>query len=82
MRVVRTRQRKIDVQRKSPQLGRAGFEIHGLILALHYEARFLKHPGSIQKATQGFDNILARYGATDLAPATPVSSKTPIRTKE
>ena len=58
------------------------FEIHGLILALHYEARFLKHPGSIQKATQGFDNILARYGATDLVPATPVSSKTPIRTKE
>ena len=58
------------------------FEIHGLILALHYEARFLKHPGSIQKATQGFDNILARCGATDLAPAKTLSSKTPIRTKE
>jgi hypothetical protein len=23
------------------------FEIHGLILALHYEARFLKNPGSM-----------------------------------
>ena len=39
------------------------FEIHGLILALHYEARFLKKPGSIERANKGFDNILARYGA-------------------
>ena len=37
------------------------FEIHGLILALHYEARFLHTPGSIARAHQGFDNILARY---------------------
>lgn len=39
------------------------FEIHGLILALHYEARFLKTPGSIERAVQGFENILQRYGA-------------------
>ncbi|HYD77498.1 TetR/AcrR family transcriptional regulator [Ramlibacter sp.] len=39
------------------------FEIHGLILALHYEARFLKSPGSIARANTGFDNILRRYGA-------------------
>ncbi len=38
------------------------FEIHGLILALHYEARFLKHPGSIARANAGFDRILAQYG--------------------
>lgn len=38
------------------------FEIHGLILALHYEARFLKTPGSIARANTGFDHILARYG--------------------
>ncbi|MBY0455041.1 MAG: TetR/AcrR family transcriptional regulator [Burkholderiaceae bacterium] len=43
------------------------FEIHGLILALHYEARFLKTPGSIARAVTGFDNILARFGAA--APA-------------
>jgi len=30
---------------------------------LHYEARFLKNPGSIERANRGFDNILARYGA-------------------
>ena len=39
------------------------FEIHGMILALHYEARFLKYPGSIDRAMQGFNNILARSGA-------------------
>lgn len=39
------------------------FEVHGLILALHYEARFLKTPGSIARANAGFDNILRRYGA-------------------
>ncbi len=38
------------------------FEIHGLILALHYEARFLKHPGAIRHANKGFENILARFG--------------------
>jgi len=39
------------------------FEIHGLILALHYEARFMKKPGSLERANKGFENILARYGA-------------------
>lgn len=39
------------------------FEIHGLILALHYEARFLQTPDSIERAHQGFGNILARYAA-------------------
>ena len=38
------------------------FEIHGLILALHYEARFLKNPGSVARANVGFDNILRTYG--------------------
>ncbi|WP_353361717.1 TetR/AcrR family transcriptional regulator [Acidovorax sp. FG27] len=41
------------------------FEIHGLILALHYEARFLQTPGSIDRAHAGFDNILARYGVAE-----------------
>ena len=39
------------------------FEIHGLILALHYEARFLKNPDSIARANTGFEHILQRYGA-------------------
>ena len=36
------------------------FEVHGLILALHYEARFLRSPESLARANAGFDNILAR----------------------
>ena len=52
------------------------FEIHGLILALHYEARFLKNPGSIARANAGFENILRRYGAQA---ATPVKSAKPGR---
>lgn len=52
------------------------FEIHGLILALHYEARFLKNPGSIARANAGFENILQRYGATP-ATAAPKSPRSP-----
>ena len=57
------------------------FEIHGLILALHYEARFLKTPGSLNRANTGFANILARYGATDVAPPVDLSS-TPVSPKK
>ena len=37
------------------------FEIHGLILSLHYEHRFLKNPGAVARAHTGFDSLLARY---------------------
>ena len=40
------------------------FEIHALILALHYEARFLHAQGAMQRARQGFENILLRCGAS------------------
>jgi AcrR family transcriptional regulator len=36
------------------------FEIHALILALHYEARFLRSPGSLHRALKAFDGIVAR----------------------
>ncbi|HBH37063.1 MAG TPA: TetR family transcriptional regulator [Curvibacter sp.] len=50
------------------------FEIHGLILAVHYEARFLKTPGSIARANKAFEQILARYGA-DGKPVKTLTSK-------
>jgi len=43
------------------------FEIHGLILALHYEARFLRTPGSIDRAHRGFEQIITRYAADSKA---------------
>jgi AcrR family transcriptional regulator len=52
------------------------FEIHGLILALHYEARFLQTPGSIDRAITGFDNILARCSQPAAAKGRPVSIQT------
>ena len=45
------------------------FEIHGLILALHYEARFLKNPGSLERANTAFAHMLQRYGAQALQSA-------------
>jgi len=53
------------------------FEIHGLILALHYEARFLQVPGSIGRANVGFDNILARSATPEAPPpaAEPAAAK-------
>ena len=38
------------------------FELHGLILALHYEARFLKDAGSADRTMAGFNHIFARHG--------------------
>ncbi len=40
------------------------FEIHGLILALHFEARFFKSPRSMDRAKAGFENLLKRYSQT------------------
>jgi len=48
--------------------GQISFEIHALILALHYEARFMRRTGSMARARQGFANIIQRYGAP---PSTP-----------
>jgi AcrR family transcriptional regulator len=45
--------------------GQIAFEIHSLILGLHYEARFLKMPGATRRAHTGFDNILTRYGGSN-----------------
>ena len=37
------------------------FEIHGLILALHHDARFLRLPGAVDRARRGFDRIVQFY---------------------
>ena len=44
------------------------FEIHGLILALHHDARFLRHAGAEERARAGFERVLAHWavpGRTD-----------------
>ena len=37
------------------------FEVHGLILALHHDARFLRLPGAVDRARKGFDRIVQFY---------------------
>ena len=37
------------------------FEIHGLILALHHDARFLRIPGALDRARTGFERVVSHY---------------------
>lgn len=37
------------------------FEIHGLILSLHHDARFLKLPGALERAHLAFERMLAHH---------------------
>ncbi len=37
------------------------FEVHGLILALHHDARFLRNPNAIERAQAAFARVLAHY---------------------
>jgi AcrR family transcriptional regulator len=37
------------------------YEMYGLILALHHDARFLRMPGSIDRARAGFDRLIQNY---------------------
>jgi len=62
--------RAVELAQAAGQLSREAdahqiaFEIHGLILALHYEARFLRNPGAPERARKGFAQICARYTST------------------
>jgi hypothetical protein len=42
------------------------FEIHGLILALHHDARLLRSKGAVERACAGFARIVG-YHATEAA---------------
>ena len=48
---------------KQTDAAQMAFEIHGLILACHYEARFLKSKTALGLAQRSFEHILHRYGA-------------------
>jgi AcrR family transcriptional regulator len=56
------------------------FEVHGLILALHHDARFLRNPGAVERARAGFQRVLDHYTAgrpADTAPAARKRRATP-----
>ena len=43
------------------------FEIHGLILSLHHDARFLRSAGAVERARVAFERVI-QYYALDGAP--------------
>jgi AcrR family transcriptional regulator len=51
------------------------FEIHGLILALHHDARFLRRPGADARARAGFEHALARYLAAPADASVPAAPR-------
>ncbi len=58
------------------------FELHGLILALQYEARFLRSSKSLARTHKGFENILQRYGAQDATLVRQTSAKRATSSKK
>jgi AcrR family transcriptional regulator len=54
------------------------FEMYGLILALHHDARFLKIVGSFEHAQQGFQRLISHYGNTAASKATNAASATEL----
>jgi AcrR family transcriptional regulator len=57
------------------------FELHGLILALHHDARFLRNPGAIERVRSGFERLIGQYatprGRASVAAPAPTPSKLP-----
>jgi len=39
------------------------YEMYGLVLALHHDARFLRMPGSVARAGDGFERLIRNYQA-------------------
>ena len=57
------------------------FEMYGLILALHHDARFLKLPGSVNRAEAGFERLIKSYTNPQPAdkPAVKPNPKTAVK---
>ncbi len=55
------------------------FELHGLILALHHDARFLRIPGALDRAHAGFERALSHYlvAGRSAAPSKPRAAAKP-----
>ena len=47
------------------------FEVHGLILSLHHDARFLRLPGALERARRGFTRVIDHHRVDVDAPTKP-----------
>lgn len=52
------------------------FELHGLILSLHHDARFMRSPGALERAGKGFERTVQFY-ATPAGIKADAAAKTP-----
>ena len=51
------------------------FEVHGLILALHHDARFLRHPGAVDRAKVAFRRVLENYATSGALESKPAAAR-------
>ena len=56
------------------------FEIHGLVLSLHHDARFLRSPGAVDRARLGFERVIQFYALEGAARA-PAGGVAPVAAK-
>ncbi|MET0518602.1 MAG: TetR/AcrR family transcriptional regulator [Burkholderiaceae bacterium] len=54
------------------------FELHGLILSLHHDARFLRSPGALARAGLGFERAV-QYYATEAGLQADAQARSPTR---
>ncbi|HEY4079143.1 MAG TPA: TetR/AcrR family transcriptional regulator [Burkholderiaceae bacterium] len=59
-----TLSREMGHLRADADLEQILFELHGLILSLHHDARFMRRPGALARAGVGFDRTI-RFYATE-----------------
>lgn len=56
------------------------FEMYGLVLALHHDARFIERPGSVQHAQTGFERLIESY--RNPAAVLPSTAAVPLKTTQ
>ncbi|WP_159627772.1 TetR/AcrR family transcriptional regulator [Massilia puerhi] len=61
--LLRSIEQAVEVQHLRADLDAAQlvFEMHGLILALHHDARFLRNPGAVERARAAFERLVENY---------------------
>jgi AcrR family transcriptional regulator len=61
--LLRAVQQAADVGDLKPDTdaGQMVYEMYGLILALHHDARFLRTPGALERARRGFERLIETY---------------------
>ena len=57
------------------------FELHGLVLALHHDARFLRIPGALDRARVGLERTLSHYSVAGADTAAPAPALAPQRAR-